>query len=215
MIDFYDSEVERFASDGEGINLDSFVDTDPKKISWSAGLKRSLVNKKTTAFDSKKMVVAQYRPFQKRWFYFDRVLNEVVSQMPKIFPKPDTENLVISTCGVGSGGFSALMINCMPDYEVISKSQCFPLKLYETPETGDDMLKPQTTDYTERDGISNEGLAHFQAAYPNESITKEDLFYYIYGLFHSPKYLDRFKNNLSKESPRIPAVKNGKRFLGV
>ena len=50
-----------------------------------------------------------------------------------------------------------------------------------------------------------------QRAYPAKgegtSITKEDLFYYIYGLLHSPDYRSRYADNLGKELPRIPAVK--------
>ena len=180
----------------------------PTKISWSTALKANLAKKNTTSFDSQKIVVAQYRPFQKRWFYFDKFLNEARYQMHKIFPTGLEKNRIIAISGVGArAGFSVCMSDCISDLELVEKSQCFPLKLYEAPETGDDMLKPETTAYTERDGISNEGLAHFQAAYPNESITKEDLFYYIYGLLHSPEYRARFKNNLSKEIPRIPAVK--------
>ena len=41
----------------------------------------------------------------------------------------------------------------------------------------------------------------------SEAISKEDLFYYIYGLFHSEDYKKRYADNLSKELPRIPAVK--------
>lgn len=66
----------------------------------------------------------------------------------------------------------------------------------------------QVSDVTRRDAITDEGLAHFQAAYPGEEISKEDLFYYIYGLLHSPDYRERFKNNLAKQLPRIPAVKS-------
>jgi len=62
-----------------------------------------------------------------------------------------------------------------------------------------------------RDGISDAGLKHFQAAYPTkgegDTITKEALFYYIYGLLHSPDYRSRYADNLGKELPRIPAVK--------
>ncbi|MEY4569425.1 MAG: hypothetical protein RLZZ398_864 [Verrucomicrobiota bacterium] len=62
-----------------------------------------------------------------------------------------------------------------------------------------------------RDAITDTGLAHFQSAYPakgeGSSITKEDLFYYIYGLLHSPDYRSRYADNLGKELPRIPAVK--------
>ncbi len=64
---------------------------------------------------------------------------------------------------------------------------------------------------TRRDGISDAGLKHFQAAYPTpgegDTITKEDLFYYIYGLLHSQDYRSRYADNLGKELPRIPAVK--------
>ena len=67
------------------------------------------------------------------------------------------------------------------------------------------------TSYTRRDGISDAGLAHFQTAYPTkgegDTITKEALFYYIYGLLHSPDYRSRYADNLGKELPRIPAVK--------
>jgi predicted helicase len=60
---------------------------------------------------------------------------------------------------------------------------------------------------TRRDAITDAGLAHFQAAYPGEQISKEDLFYYIYGLLHSPEYRTRFANNLAKQLPRIPTAK--------
>lgn len=59
-----------------------------------------------------------------------------------------------------------------------------------------------------RDAISDAGLAHFQSAYPGEVITKQDLFFYIYGLLHSPAYRERYADNLSKELPRIPRVKS-------
>ena len=68
--------------------------------------------------------------------------------------------------------------------------------------------RAQETGITRRDAITDEGLAHFQEAYPGQQISKEDLFYYIYGLLHSPDYRERFKNNLAKQLPRIPAVKS-------
>src|SRR5664279_331299 len=64
-----------------------------------------------------------------------------------------------------------------------------------------------TPSYTRRDGIIDACLAHFQSAYPGETISKEDLFYYIYGLLHSPDYRSRYADNLGKDLPRIPAVK--------
>jgi predicted helicase len=60
-------------------------------------------------------------------------------------------------------------------------------------------------------------LQHFKDAYASDAaaqnISKEDLFYYIYGLLHSPDYKTRYADNLSKELPRIPAVKQFADFM--
>ena len=140
--------------------------------------------------------------------------------MPKIFPCARTDNLVISVSGVGArSGFSSLISKELPDLEIVEKSQCFPLYIYEKVEdsaSSDDLFikKSDITEnsYTRKDGISNEGLNHFQQAYPNETFSKEDIFYYIYGLLHSPEYRERYADNLSKELPRIPCVKTAKDF---
>ena len=66
--------------------------------------------------------------------------------------------------------------------------------------------------FTRREAITDAGLKHFQDAYPNEAITKEDLFYYIYGILHSPDYRERYADNLAKELPRIPRVQHARDF---
>lgn len=103
-------------------------------------------------------------------------------------------------------------------------AQCFPLKIYEvnakdleTSTENQDLFdtesKPHAIEkYTVRDGITDAGLQHFQEAYPGEQISKEDLFYYIYGLLHSEDYRARYADNLSKALPRIPKVKTATDF---
>jgi predicted helicase len=66
--------------------------------------------------------------------------------------------------------------------------------------------------YVRRDAITDAGLAHFQQAHPHEMIGKENIFYYVYGLLHSPNYRSRFADNLIKELPRIPRVKTAADF---
>ena len=66
--------------------------------------------------------------------------------------------------------------------------------------------QPNTSNTDKRDGISGAGLEHFRVAYPGEPINKEGLFHYLYGLLHSEDYRERFRNNLMKRIPRIPAV---------
>ena len=58
-----------------------------------------------------------------------------------------------------------------------------------------------------RDGVTDEGVAHFRVAFPSEKISKQDVFYYVYGLLHSIDYRERYADNLAKELPRIPCVK--------
>ena len=92
--------------------------------------------------------------------------------------------------------------------------QCFPLKLYGKAENLGELYKNQNAenDYVEKDGISDTGFEHFQKAYPEERISKEDVFYYIYGLLHSEDYRKSYANNLSKQLPRIPCVKKADDF---
>ncbi len=106
----------------------------------------------------------------------------------------------------------------LPSYNFadMDNNQCFPFYLYEkAPHSieGELALGDVTGGgLVKRDAITNEGLAHFQAAYPDEAITKDELFYYVYGLLHSPEYRERFADNLSKQLPRIPAVKQAADF---
>ena len=131
--------------------------------------------------------------------------------MPRLFPSEKAKNLVIQVSGVGArAGFSALMTDQIPNLHTVDSGQCFPLYLYEEAQPDDDLfdsLESQTDGFVRRDGITDKGLAHFQAAYPGQEVSKEDLLYYIYGLLHSADYRDRFKNNLAKTLPGIPPVK--------
>ncbi len=58
--------------------------------------------------------------------------------------------------------------------------------------------------YIRHDNILDEALAEYQSHYDDASITKDDIFYYVYGLLHSPLYKARYQNNLRRELPRIP-----------
>ena len=77
--------------------------------------------------------------------------------------------------------------------------------LFATEPTGEPTL-------TRRHAITDAALSNFQKAYPNEPISKEDIFFYIYGLLHSEDYKTRYADNLSKELPRIPCVKKASDF---
>ena len=234
MIDFYNQEVDRFSHAHHGLDKkaredlrDAFIDTNPKEISWTRALKQDWATGRRFQFEKSCLVPSLYRPFAKQWMYFNRNLNEMVLQMPRIFPDAEAENLVICVAGPGSiSGFTALISNvpvelCLSTMK--GGSQCFPLYLYDEPKIktvekvkrlslmetpAPDSPEPAVTERTRREAITDEGLAHFQAANPGEAITKEDIFYYVYGLLHSPDYRELYADNLTKELPRIPCVKS-------
>lgn len=136
-------------------------------------------------------------------------------QILKIFPTPQTKNLVICLSIAGKKDFSVLITDIIPDLNLIGNSQCFPLYLYDKIEKRPkDLLDFGTDDsYRQRLAITDDALKHFQNHYPNDDITKEDIFYYIYGLLHSEEYREKYADNLAKQLPRIPRVKSFGDFL--
>lgn len=228
MIGFYNSELERFNAahphadrKARGDAVDGFINTDPDKISWTHNIKQELARGKSLSFDRTCLMPSLYRPFTQQWLYYSRTFNERVYQMPRIFPMGvAAENRVIQVAGIGArSGFSVNMTKHLPDLQAMDNGQCFPRYLYDeaAPAKDDDQgdwlaSEAITGGRQRRDAITDEGLAHFEAAYPGEPITKDDLFHYVYGLLHSEAYRARYADNLSKQLPRIPAVKKAADF---
>lgn len=65
--------------------------------------------------------------------------------------------------------------------------------------------------YRRRDAITDAILKKFREAY-GKDLSKEDIFYYVYGVLHSPEYRTRFAVDLKKMLPRIPLTKEPKDF---
>ena len=225
MIDFYNQQVDIYlAKKSENNDVNDIVDLDPTKISWNySDLKNRVPKGIKLEYSEKSIRKSLYRPFTKYFGYINRDLNDAIYQMPKIYPLNGIENKTIYLSGVGARKeFSILMTDITPDLELIEKGQCFPLYLYEKEETqavnSDDLFvnpSEKTTaydGYQRREAITDEAFAHFKAAYPSEDFSKEDMFYYIYGLLHSEEYREKYADNLSKQLPRIPCVKSAVDF---
>lgn len=230
MIDFYNAELERFNAAHAGLDtksrqalVDDFINTDPTRISWTRALKQDFARNKSFSYEQSSLTTSLYRPFTKQWMYYNRSFNEMVLQMPRIFPLGGGgENLVIMVTARGAKAFSPIISSVIPDLNSMEAgAQCFPLYLYDeqaqeqSEDANGDLFddnQQQESGLKRRDAITNEGLAHFQSSYPGESISKEDLFYYVYGILHSEDYRTRFAENLCKELPRVPRVKQAADF---
>lgn len=203
---FYNDEIDRYERDGSGLELKNFVNNDPTKISWSSSLLPKVGKGIRAEFSSKNIVKALYRPYSKQWLYFDGMFNHRVGQMPSIFPNSDSKNLAIVISGRGENKkFSCLMTNNISEAKTLYNSQVFPLYLFNEEDNGNKKL-------VKTDAISDYCLKHFLSFYPDSILNKEDIFYYIYGVFHSTHYVDKYAKNLTKEMPRIPCVKTENDF---
>ena len=167
-------------------------------------------------FDNNKIRLTLYRPYFKQWLYYDKAFNWSQYQLPKLFPTPTTENLLICLSGVGNKNFSCLITNEIPDYQIQFNSQCFPLYWYEENKNPQASLfdDAETNRYIRRDGITDWILKEVRNRFGGlRAITKEHIFYYVYGLLHSKQYRERFADDLKKSLPRIPIVDNVQDFM--
>ena len=196
MFETYNTEVDRWKrQESKEINVDNFVISDEKKISWSETLKRNLQRGKTADFSTEKVRTSLYRPFTQSNLYFDRMMTERVYVFPFIFPTAasEKENRVICVNGIGSNKpFHPLMVGMIPCLGVLDANQSFPFYTYNEDGTN------------RRENITDWALTHFQTHYKNDTITKWDIFHYTYGLLHHPDYRETYQANLKRDLPHIP-----------
>jgi len=201
-VDEYNSEVSRWTREGRPREIDAFVNYESLK--WSEHLKQELMRVHYAEYDESKIRQSLYRPFSKQVLYYDSIFNDRPSLFDRIFPNANSEqeNAVICISGTGHrAAFTTLIADAIPNYSVNSLDgfRCFPLYTYAL----DGKLR--------RDNITDWALGQFQAKYGPE-VTKRDIFHYVYGLLHSPQYRERYKENLKRELPRIPLVKEADAF---
>lgn len=216
MTDFYNLQREKIHSDESNSKkqLKDIITFDTKQISWTDLFLRDLEKNIPWVPNYSSISAIAYRPFIKQKFVYDKKLLQRTYQQTKLFPTGMESNVVICLSGVGvTKDFSCIITNIIPDYELIGKSQCFALYYYEenkdmTPNLFSDA--PENNKYIRKEGVSDWILNQFKARFGlssrNESITKEMIFYYVYGILHSPQYRQRFASDLKKSLPRIPIV---------
>lgn len=223
MIRFYNEQMAAYTKaikETPLLKVEDFINQDSTKISWTRSLRNDIQKAKTHQYKDDALRIGNYRPFQKQNLYFSASFNEAIGLSPKLFPTPDHKNLVICVSGIGSGkGFSALVTDCIPCLDLLEKSQCFPLYWYKESEKNfasggvDDLFanNDEVCSYERQDGITDWILSAARKQY-GYKVTKEDIFYYVYGILHSPDYRTNFATDLKKSLPRLPLVENADDF---
>ena len=225
MVEFYNEQQRDYRVAllaNKNLSVEDFIDTDATKISWTRALRNDIKNGITHNYSENEYRGGLYRPFCKQNLYFASEFIESPGLSKKLFPYAGVENRVICLSGVGaSKDFSVLLTDTIPNLDSIEKSQCFPLYYYEERKLKKyndgstdmaNMFDPtEQIDYIRHDAISDFILERVRKAYGGK-ITKEDIFYYIYGILHNTEYRTAFAADLKKMLPRIPLVDESRDF---
>ncbi|MDR0751831.1 MAG: DEAD/DEAH box helicase family protein [Christensenellaceae bacterium] len=203
-IDYYNKQVDL-----------GVINKKDKNINWDDVLKRYANQNKKFSYDTKDIRLYAYRPFCKNLLYFSQIFNQRTRMFKSLFPTPNTKNLIISMSGISAkSNFSVLISNQITDFGLLEAARCFPRFCYTNVDNMN--LKTQQLDLffdsseyengiKKHDGISDYFLNLTKNKY-SEDISKDDIFYYVYGILHNRNYATTFKDDLQIALPRIPLV---------
>ncbi len=176
-------------------------------LKWIRRTKKALLRGEQIEFLSTNIRYALYRPFTKSYCYLERIFNEDIYRFPEIFPsgEAEKENRIICVNQTQEKPFTALctdrIVNLVVSGGFGSVTQCFPFYTYNEDGTN------------RRENIPDAAQIAFWKAYGgDESISKWDIFHYVYGLLHHPGYRTRFAANLKRELPRVPFAPDFRAF---
>nr|WP_237462911.1 type ISP restriction/modification enzyme [Leucobacter chromiireducens] len=228
MIEHYNSLVPRYATHiAAGSRPQAFFDfsdvKDETKVSWDGKNKKDLAAGKIVAPKLEQVRSASYRPFFKQHLYYDSTWINSVYRIEETFPIGGLPNMGFYVVGKTSANpFSALMTNIVPDRHYTgagSGGQFFPRFRYEKAGALSSGQGAFSFDegtildgYRQIDNITDDALSLFQAHYPSDTVSKDDVFFYVYGLLHSPEYRTTFEADLKKTLPHVPFVREFRRF---
>ncbi|MBB1023029.1 MULTISPECIES: DEAD/DEAH box helicase [unclassified Dietzia] len=194
------------------------------KISWNHSLRQQVLRRTQLEWRDEFVYPSTYRPFSPQWAYVDSRLNDRLYQLRSIFPTPHHTNIGFYQVGNGSAvPFSVLMLNSLPDLHVTgagSGGQFFPRWTYKKVDAADggfNLANDTEVDeygYRRVDNITDEILEIYREDV-GPQVSKDDIFYYVYGQLHDPHYRIDYAADLKKMLPHIPTPETRDRFETV
>ena len=192
----YNSEISRLSSIEDIDDRLKKINTDDSYIKWTRGLKNSFKREKELVYSEKNIILSEYRPFTKKWLYYN---GDVVEYPAKFRNSFGGDNLIIFTTGIGiSRNFSAIMVNNIPNYHLMDTGQAY-----------------LRYDNSQNDSLFDNNSNIEDSVLKTFGLTEDNIFYYVYGVLNSPEYKIKYENDLKKASPRIPLLKNKDKYVKV
>jgi len=190
LIDAYNADLKKLMKVRMSKELADKLDY---SIKWTRAVKNDLRKGIPYKFDKSQIILCVYRPFIKKYLYFNKHLNEMQYQLKSIFGWGLSNRALL--IDAGKKPFSIIATGSLPDYHVNGDSICFPIFQYDS-------------EHSPIDNITDWALKQFQVHYEKRnsksSITKKAIFSYIYGVLHDQVYREKYALNLRREFPRIP-----------
>ncbi|MCS3859452.1 putative helicase [Salinibacter ruber] len=190
---FYNTELNRYQRAGKPNDISDFLREGALK--WSRNLRRAVKSGRKFEHDQKHLRIAHHRPFVQKYLYFQNVAVDERGRNHYFYP-PDAENRAICISDTGyRSKYSAFICDEPADLHLCATKdgfQCFPFYVYD--EDGKNR----------RENITDWALSQYRSQYGDSSISKWDIFHYVYAVLHAPRYRDRYQENLKQQLPRIP-----------
>jgi predicted helicase len=194
------------------------------EIKWTSSLEAYFNANNKADYSDSYISNSLYRPYFKMFHYADRLFNHRLTQNHfEMFGKElNKQNQVISFCGVGSNKpFHSLATDLLVGLDTLEKTQCLPLFVYHENQKHENItdwgLTQFQTHYANKSEPPAVAGGSIKTGKKNPSatadgsdkatdarITKQDIFYYTYGVLHSPQYRKKYEQNLKREFPRLP-----------
>jgi predicted helicase len=158
-------------------------------IKWSRNLRRNLERGAKEPFNKERIYHVLQRPYCKIYYYDSEIfINDRAIAKEMIF----NDNLAICFNAPGNKKpFNLLATNLIADFHLNGDTQCFPFYHY-------------LSENEKNENVTNWAINKFQKHYKEKTISKLDIFHYVYSVLHHPSYRAKYEQNLKREFPRIP-----------
>lgn len=209
--------IEKFNNQVKEIKYSAIIDDDlDYSIKWSSSLKTFLAKKDEIRFDQNIFVRVMYRPFVNTFFYSDkRLADRLTANHFEIFGANLTQPNIIISMDRSNKPFNIIASNLLADFHFNGDSHCLPLYRYtaagERTENITDWALNQFKSKYEVRRQKDEGKSKDEERAKTSSfiihpssLTKTDIFHYVYAVLHHPAYRAKYEQNLKREFPRIP-----------
>lgn len=203
-IQHYNAEIVRIG----GTEADPEVD--PRSFAWNRNARVALSRNHKYTFVPEAIRPSLYRPFATSNLYFERDMNAMQYSLRKLFPTAENENYGFYVNGVAAGNpFACMATRDIPCLDLFGKGGQF-FSRYRWEEVREDALALDlegkvVNGYRRVDNITDEFQRLMRERY-GDQVTKGDVFFFIYGVLHSPEYRERYSGELKQMLPRVPKV---------